>query len=144
MNVFTQSCRPFAFAGRQMQPAAYLRCGFRERRPAAKWHVAAGALVVLFFLSLTPASAGDPFAGTGDDLLGPAQYAAAVTPSDSAYLPTDSKRLFVGGAGNVKVETVGFSIVTYTSVPAGTYLPGASAAQVFATGTTATNIIAEW
>lgn len=85
----------------------------------------------------------DPFAGTGDDLLGPADNAAAVTPNDTANLPTYSKRLWIGGAGNVKLTTVGGSTVTYTSVPAGTYLQ-VRAQQVFASGTTATNIIAEY
>jgi hypothetical protein len=85
----------------------------------------------------------DIYAGTGSDLLGPAANAAAVTPSDTANLPTASKRLWVGGAGNVKVLTVGGSTVTYTAVPAGTYLK-VRALQVFATGTTATNIVAEY
>lgn len=85
----------------------------------------------------------DDFAGAGDDLLGPAEYAAAVTPSDTANLPTSSKRLWVGGAGNVKLVTVGGSTVTYTAVPAGTYLQ-VRAQQVFATLTTATNIVAEY
>lgn len=85
----------------------------------------------------------DPYANIGDDLLSPARHAAAVTPSDSANLPTSSKRLWVGGAGNVKVTTVGGDVVTYTAVPAGTYLK-VRAQQVFATGTTATNIVAEY
>jgi hypothetical protein len=86
---------------------------------------------------------GDPFAGTGNDLLGPAQNAAAVTPSDTANLPTCCKRLWVGGAGNVELTTVGGSTVIYTAVPAGTYLQ-VRALQVFATLTTATNIVAEY
>ena len=85
----------------------------------------------------------DRYAGSGDDLLSPASMAAAVTPSDSAALPVASKRLWVGGAGNVTVVTVGGSTVTYTGVPAGTYLQ-VRANQVKATGTTATNIVAEY
>ncbi len=87
-------------------------------------------------------STNDRYEGDGDDLLSPASEAAAVTPSDTVALPVASKRLWVGGAGNVKVLTTGGSTVTYTAVPAGTYLQ-VRAAQVFATGTTATNIIAE-
>jgi hypothetical protein len=86
---------------------------------------------------------GDPYAGTGDDLQGPASNAAAVTPSDSANLPTCSKRLWIGGAGNVKVTLVGGTTVTYSAVPAGTYLQ-ARALQIFASGTTATEIIVEY
>jgi hypothetical protein len=85
----------------------------------------------------------DRYAGTGVDLLSPADLAAAVTPSDTANLPTASKRLWVGGAGNVKLTTVGGATVTYTAVPAGTYLR-VRAQQVFATGTTATDIVAEY
>jgi hypothetical protein len=85
----------------------------------------------------------DPYLGTGSDLLGPAANAAAVTPSDTANLPTSSKRLWVGTAGNVKVTTVGGSTVTYDNVPSGAYLQ-VRAQQVFATGTTASNIVAEY
>ena len=85
----------------------------------------------------------DRYNGAGDDLLGPASMAADVTPSDSAPLPIASKRLWVGGAGNVSLVTTGGVSVTYAGVPAGTYL-NVRAAQVNATGTTATNIIAEY
>lgn len=63
----------------------------------------------------------DLYAGSGDDLLGPASSAAAVTPGASP-LPFASKRLWVGAGGNVEVTTVGGQTVTYTNVPAGTYL----------------------
>jgi hypothetical protein len=62
----------------------------------------------------------DLYAGSGDDLLGPASHAAAVTPSDTNALPFASKRLWIGGAGNVALITVNGSTVTYTAVPAGT------------------------
>jgi hypothetical protein len=85
----------------------------------------------------------DRYAGSGDDLLAPASDGAAVTPSDTVPLATASKRLWVGGAGNVTVITVRGTTLTYTSVPAGTYLQ-VRAQQVKATGTTATNIVAEY
>lgn len=85
----------------------------------------------------------DRYANLSGDLSSPAKYAAAVTPDDSNDLPNASKRLWVGGAGNVALVTVGGSAVTYVGVPAGTYLP-VRAAQVKATGTTATDIIAEY
>ncbi len=84
----------------------------------------------------------DVYAGIGDDLLSPASHAAAVTPSDTVALPTASKRLWIGGAGTVRVLTVGGSTVSYTA-PAGAYLQ-VRIAQVFATGTTATLIVAEY
>ena len=85
----------------------------------------------------------DRYNGAGDDLLGPASLAAEVIPSDVAALPIASKRLWVGGAGNVVLITTGGVSVTYAGVPAGTYL-NVRATQVNATGTTATNIIAEY
>ena len=85
----------------------------------------------------------DRYNGAGDDLLSPASMAADVTPSDSAPLPIASKRLWVGGAGDVSIVTTGGVSVTYAGVPAGTYL-NVRAAQVNATGTTATDIIAEY
>jgi len=85
----------------------------------------------------------DPYANIGDDVLGPARHAAAVSPSDANDLPTASKRLWIGGTGAVALVTVGGDTVTYTGVPAGTYLQ-VRAARVKATGTSATNIVAEY
>lgn len=84
----------------------------------------------------------DRYANIGDDLHGPASQAAAVTPSDSADLPTASKRLHIGTGGTVALVTTGGSTVTYTAAT-GTYL-NVRAARVKATGTTATNIVAEF
>ena len=69
--------------------------------------------------------------------------AAEVIPSDTVPLPIASKRLWVGGAGDVSIVTTGGVSVTYAGVPAGAYL-NVRAAQVNATGTTATDIIAEY
>lgn len=85
----------------------------------------------------------DRYSNISDDLLSPASHGAAVVPSDAADLATLSKRLWVGGAGNVTVVTVGGDTLTYNSVPAGTYLQ-VRAARVKVTGTTATNIVAEY
>lgn len=85
----------------------------------------------------------DRFANMGDDLLSPASHAATVSPSDTVDLPFASKRLWVGTLGDVKVTTVGGDTVTYPAVPAGTYLL-VRAARVFAAGTTATVIVAEY
>lgn len=73
----------------------------------------------------------------------PAEHAAAVTPNDGADLATSARSLYIGGAGAVKVTTVGGEAVTFAAVPVGTVLP-VRAARVWSTGTTATNIIAIW
>lgn len=85
----------------------------------------------------------DPYANIGSDITGPARNAAAVVPSDSADLPNACKRLWVGTGGAVTLVTVGDDSVTYTAVPSGTYLQ-VRAARVQATGTTASNIVAEY
>ena len=85
----------------------------------------------------------DRYAGVGSDLLGPANDGAAVTPSDSVDLPVASKRLWVGTGGNVALVTVAGTSLTYTAVPSGTYLQ-IRASRVKSTGTTASNIIAEY
>lgn len=51
--------------------------------------------------------------------------------------------LFVGGEGNIKVTTSSGSTVTFNGIVAGTFMP-VSVLKVWATGTTATNIIALW
>ncbi len=85
----------------------------------------------------------DLYEGADGGLLGPAADGAAVTPSDTENLPVASKRLWIGGAGNVALVTVNGTALFYTTVPAGTYLQ-VRAQQVKATGTTATDIIAEY
>ena len=78
--------------------------------------------------------------------------AAAVTPSDTVNIPNVATEdgsgnngcvLYVGGAGTLKVTTVGGDEVTFVGVTAGSFIP-VQVLQVFATGTSATNIIALW
>jgi hypothetical protein len=67
-----------------------------------------------------------------------------VTPSNSAALGYITKRLWVGGTGDVKVDTAGGDLgVIFSSIPAGAYLVGAFT-KVYATGTTATLITAQY
>lgn len=84
----------------------------------------------------------DRFAGVDSGLTGPAENGAVVTPDDNNDLPIASKRLWIGGAGNVALVTIRGAALTYIGVPAG-YL-NVRASRVKATGTTATNIIAEY
>jgi hypothetical protein len=75
---------------------------------------------------------------------GPAADARAVTPADNTALPQGiAKRLYVGGAGDVTVVTLAGTVATYKAVPVGTYLR-VFVQGVQATGTTATNIVAEY
>ena len=78
--------------------------------------------------------------------------AAAVTPSDTVNIPSVSSQdgsgnngcvLYVGGAGNVRVLTVGGDDVTFVGLAAGQFIP-VQVKRVYATSTTATNIVALW
>jgi len=77
--------------------------------------------------------------------------AAAVTPSDTLNIPSLASAttinngcvLYVGGAGDLKVKTAGGDEVTFTGILAGTFLP-VQVVRVFATGTTATTVLALW
>jgi len=69
----------------------------------------------------------------------PARGAIAITPSDSTDLSVIVRGLFIGGTGNLTVNMSGGS-VTFYNVQQGTVLP-IRVTRVFATGTTATNIL---
>lgn len=82
-----------------------------------------------------------------------ANRAAAVTPSDTVNIPSISTDpgagrnngcvLFVGATGNLRVLTTGGDDVTFAGINAGTFIP-VQVLRVFATGTTAANILALW
>lgn len=71
----------------------------------------------------------------------PHENAALVVPTDSTDLSPYAVRLFVGGAGNIKVTTWGGNTLVLTGIPAGTLLP-LSVVRVWSTSTTASNIVA--
>jgi hypothetical protein len=77
---------------------------------------------------------------------GPYTGALAITKSDDDDIEhpepeTSTRAIWVGGAGNLKVDLVSGSTVTFTSVPAGTELK-IQATKVYSTDTTATNMVA--
>jgi hypothetical protein len=72
----------------------------------------------------------------------PIQSAAAVTPNDGADLAVTSRALHIGGAGDLKVTLKSGVVVTFTAMGAGWH--PIRVARVWATGTTATGIVAGW
>jgi hypothetical protein len=80
------------------------------------------------------------------------QRAAVVVPSNTVNIPyvggdgtTPSWPcvLYVGGTGDVRVLTEGGDDVTFVGFQAGNFIP-VNVVRVFATGTSATNIVALW
>lgn len=71
----------------------------------------------------------------------PARQAEEVTPSDSADLAKATRAIYVGVTGNVKLTTIEGDTVTFVGCVAGSILP-IQAARIWATGTTATNLVA--
>lgn len=63
----------------------------------------------------------------------------AVTPNDSADLTRPVRFLYVGGSGDIKLDTVEGTTLTFSSVPVGIF--PISCKKVHSTDTTATNII---
>lgn len=70
------------------------------------------------------------------------QDGLSVTPSDTTDLSKGaSKGIYLGVAGNVKVDLASGATITFTSLGSGMIHP-ISAKRIYATGTTATNIVA--
>jgi len=63
--------------------------------------------------------------------------------SSQTGLGNPGANLYVGGAGNVSIVTIGGDTATFFGVPAGTTLP-VQAIKLRSTSTSATNIVALW
>jgi hypothetical protein len=77
-----------------------------------------------------------PFSTTPDSC---AVNCIAITPADSD-LVQPVRALYIGGSGNLRISDSGGGAVTFVGAVAGTILP-VMAKRVWATGTTATNIV---
>ncbi len=71
----------------------------------------------------------------------PARDAVAITPDNAADLARACRGILVGVAGNVKITTLDGTDVVLPSLAAGVCHPIA-AKRIFATGTTASSIVA--
>ena len=70
----------------------------------------------------------------------PYEDAFTITKSDSITMPNKMIGIYVGGTGDVNVETHQARTVKFSAVPVGTILP-IKAKRVLSTGTTATLMI---
>jgi hypothetical protein len=85
----------------------------------------------------------DSFKTHGRSLTSPPEDAAAIVPDDGADLATATRAVWVGGGGDLRVRMLGGAEVTLRGVGSGSLLP-LRLARVFATGTTATALVALW
>jgi hypothetical protein len=86
----------------------------------------------------------DNFAKFSNTLDAPAKNGYAISPNDSADLAVSTRSIYVGGAGNIKLELVGDAAGTFVilnSAVAGSILP-LRVRKVWSTGTTASNLVA--
>ena len=70
----------------------------------------------------------------------PGVGAFAITPDDGDDLPFVTRAVYIGGEGDLAVKPVDGDPVTFVGLSAGTVLP-VQITRVYATGTTATNLI---
>lgn len=70
----------------------------------------------------------------------PYREAFAVTPADGADLALYTRGIWVGGAGNINLDTVGGNTILISGIQAGTLLP-IRAKRIRSTSTTATLIV---
>lgn len=69
-----------------------------------------------------------------------ARRAATTATSDTTIFEEPTRAIYIGGAGNLKVDMVSGGTVTFNSLAAGTLLP-IQVIRIYATGTTATNMV---
>lgn len=84
----------------------------------------------------------DPFSKRAASLTSPFEFAEPISPDDNADLPSSTRAVFVGAQGDLRVTTVGGSVVTFRNHPVG-YMPG-RVRRVHLTGTTADWLVAVW
>jgi hypothetical protein len=82
----------------------------------------------------------DNFNTHATGLNSPADNAFAITTDDDTDLTNFTRGLYVGVSGDVKVDLVASGTVVFTDLIAGVIHP-IRAKRVYATGTTATNIV---
>jgi hypothetical protein len=85
----------------------------------------------------------DSFANFTDSATAPAPAPYAITPNDTVALPIVPRGIYVGTGGDVTLRGIGSAAdVTYRNLPDASYI-AVRAAFVRATGTTATDLVAE-
>ena len=103
-------------------------------------------LLLLLLVQFAPAPAQtDPYQGSSPGFSAPLGHAFDITPNDSTQLTTFTRAVWVGTGGDLKADLVGDGsgnggTVTFSNIADGTLL-AVRVAKVYATGTTATDLV---
>lgn len=84
----------------------------------------------------------DIFEGTTPGLSSPLEHLADILPNDAADLAQVTRALYVGGAGDVRLTTLGGETVTLRGLATGWHPLRVS--RVLAAGTTASDLVGAW
>jgi hypothetical protein len=86
----------------------------------------------------------DKFAKFYDNIDSPATHGLLITPSDGANLAFSTRHIYIGNTGNVNCIFVGDTANTVIPfAPSGAQFPY-RIVKIWASGTTATNIVGAW
>lgn len=85
----------------------------------------------------------DTFKSHTQNLTAPPASAAEIILSDSTDLPFVTRAIYIGGAGNLRVRMLDGAVVTFGNVQAGSQY-ALRVDRVYATGSSATGIVALW
>lgn len=84
----------------------------------------------------------DPFESFSDGLNAPGEYSFAIAASDTNDLATIPRAIYVGSGGDIKMQLVHDAApVVWSSVPTGSLL-SVRPRRIYATGTSASNLVA--
>ena len=82
----------------------------------------------------------DPFKNQAPSATSPASEGELITPDDAAELSIPTRALYVGQAGDVRVEMLSGTVLTFNNMQGGAIYP-IRVTKVLATGTTAANLV---
>lgn len=82
----------------------------------------------------------EKYQGRADGITAPVRRGFAITANDGADLAAETRAIYVGGAGSVRLVLASGDEVSFAGLAAGMLLP-VRASRVKATGTTATQLL---
>jgi hypothetical protein len=85
----------------------------------------------------------DTFSKHSRSLTSPPEEAASLVPDDAVPLGHVTRAVYVGTGGDLRVRMLKGGVVTLAAVPGGALIP-LRVAQIYATGTTASDLVGLW